>query len=218
MMYDPPRPLKRMFRRSQQHASSPPDQILSSLPDPFRSALLSMYAGEPQLGEDGQKYALDGTTNISPEEGMWLYEFCKKVRPRATLEIGLAYGFSTIYFLAAIAEDDNARHCAIDPYQRRAGRWAGIGLVQWAAFRRRQISFYRRAFLFGAGSSCRRVRALRDCLRGRTSSVRFGAGRLHSERGTLLHGRIHHSGRYVAAIHSARCGIHPNESNGLHRN
>ncbi len=80
-----------------------PDRLLSSLPQPFRCALLSMYAAEPQLGEDGQMHALEGNTGLSPAVGIWIYELCRRVRPLATLEIGLAYGFSTFCFLAALA-------------------------------------------------------------------------------------------------------------------
>jgi len=124
-----------MFCETPHDAAQLPDQILSPLPDPFRCALLSMYAGEPQLGEDGKLHVLDGTTNISPEEGMWLYELCRKVKPQATLEIGLAYGFSTVYFLAAMPAEGNAHHTAIDPFQRRApGRWEGIGLEHGRRF------------------------------------------------------------------------------------
>jgi hypothetical protein len=58
-----------------------------------------------------------------------IYELCRKVKPQATLEIGLTYGFSTIYFLAVLAENGNGRHSSIDPYQRcHPGRCAGIGL------------------------------------------------------------------------------------------
>ena len=40
----------------------PTDEILSPLPQPFRSALLSMYNREPQLGADGERHNLDGKT------------------------------------------------------------------------------------------------------------------------------------------------------------
>ena len=69
--------------------------ILSSLPEPFRSALLSMYAGDSQLGIDGQDHSIDPAIGISPAEGMWIYELCRKIKPQATLEIGLAYGIET---------------------------------------------------------------------------------------------------------------------------
>lgn len=90
-----------------------------------------MYAGDSQLGADGERRAINPTVGISPAEGMWIYELCRRVKPLATLEIGLAYGFSTLYFLAALAENQRGRHTAIDPYQVKApGRWAGIGLAQ----------------------------------------------------------------------------------------
>ena len=103
----------------------PTDEILSPLPQPFRSALLSMYNVEPQLGSDGERHSLDGKTLIAPEQGMWLYSLCRGMKPHATLEIGLAYGFSTSYFLAAIHENGAGHHTAIDPLQARL--WDGIG-------------------------------------------------------------------------------------------
>lgn len=108
-----------------------PEPILSSLPEPFRSVLLSMYAGDSQLGADGEKHSVDQAIGICPAEGMWIYELCRQVKPQATLELGLAYGFSTLYFLAALAENSKGRHTSVDPYELNApGRWAGIGLTQ----------------------------------------------------------------------------------------
>jgi predicted O-methyltransferase YrrM len=93
--------------------------------------LLSMYSGDSQPGVDGGQRSLDPATGISPAEGMWIHELCRQMKPQATLEIGLAYGFSTLYFLAALAENGSGQHTSIDPYQQKApGRWAGIGLAQ----------------------------------------------------------------------------------------
>lgn len=129
VMFDRLKRLSGLAPNRPQRVEPSPDEILSGLPQPFRSALLSMYAGDPQLGEDGEKHSLDGATGISPAEGMWIYDFCRKLKPRATLEIGMAFGFSTIYFLAALAETDDGRHSAIDPNQRRtSSTWSGIGL------------------------------------------------------------------------------------------
>ncbi len=117
-----------MFSQKQPTAHRPsPDEILSPLPGPFRSALLSMYRGEPQLGADGERYSLDGTTRISPRNGMWLYTLCREAKPKTTLEIGLAYGFSTVYFLAAVRENGFGHHTAVDPAQ---DHWHGIGSCQ----------------------------------------------------------------------------------------
>jgi predicted O-methyltransferase YrrM len=99
--------------------------ILSPLPEPFCSELLSMYADEPQIGSDGQMHTMHATTRISREQGMWIYNLCRAMKPKATLEIGLAYGFSTIYFLAAIRENGAGFHTAVDPFQD--SDWHGVG-------------------------------------------------------------------------------------------
>ena len=101
-----------------------------------------MYAGDSQLGTDGEKHSLDPAIGICPAEGIWIYEFCRQVQPQATLEIGLAYGFSTLYFLAALAENRNGRHTSVDPYQLNAsGRWAGIGLALGRRLGREKFRF-----------------------------------------------------------------------------
>ena len=50
------------------------------------------------MGSDGKMYKLDGVSKIGPEEGMYIYELCRKINPQRTLEIGFAYGFSTLFF------------------------------------------------------------------------------------------------------------------------
>lgn len=72
-----------------------------------------MYANEPQIGSDGKTHAMHPTTRISREQGMWIYNLCRSMKPKATLEIGMAYGFSTIYFLAAIRENGAGFHTAV---------------------------------------------------------------------------------------------------------
>ncbi|HUO16884.1 MAG TPA: class I SAM-dependent methyltransferase [Verrucomicrobiae bacterium] len=101
------------------------EEILSPLPPLIRSALVSMYNGEPQIGLDGERHNLHVGTGISTDEGMWLFNLCCEVKPKATLEVGLACGFSTLYFLAAIHENGFGHHTAIDPFQ---SHFYGIGL------------------------------------------------------------------------------------------
>jgi predicted O-methyltransferase YrrM len=114
-----------MFWKKQQAVDGPsPNELLSPLPQPFRSALVSMYNGEPQVGADGERHSLEPKTRIPQEEGMWMYRQCREAKPKATLEIGLAYGFSTVYFLAAISENGVGHHTAVDPFQKYAH---GIG-------------------------------------------------------------------------------------------
>ncbi len=94
-----------------------PEDVLATLPEQFRLPLLSMYAGEPQIGSRAELYPLDPATRISPEEGMWIHNLCRQLKPNKTIEIGLAYGFSTIYILAALHENGAGSHTAVDPHQ-----------------------------------------------------------------------------------------------------
>lgn len=129
--------VKRLFNSVDLEISrmNPAPKQMEDLPltlDPrYRSALLSMYRGEPQLGIDGQLHPIDNVTKVSISQGMWLYDMCLSVKPKSTLEIGMAYGYSTLFFLAAIARNQNGRHTAIDPFQR--SYWRGIGLTNATA-------------------------------------------------------------------------------------
>jgi predicted O-methyltransferase YrrM len=103
------------------------EELLAKIDVPFRSALLSMYNGDPQRGIDGQLHSIDKITIISPQQGIWIYDLCLSVKPRSTLEIGMAYGYSTLYFLAAATKNLSGYHTSIDPWQR--SYWHGIGLT-----------------------------------------------------------------------------------------
>jgi predicted O-methyltransferase YrrM len=56
-------------------------------------------------------------SNVSCDEGEFLQRVIRHVRPRRSLEVGLAYGISTLYICEALAEVGAERHVAIDPYQ-----------------------------------------------------------------------------------------------------
>ena len=114
-------------RHPAEAAPKPIEKLLAALDPRFRSRLLSMYRGEPQIGADGQLHPIDDGTKISASQGMWLYDLCLSIKPKSTLEIGMAYGYSTLYFLAAIARNQIGHHTAIDPFQRSC--WYGIGLT-----------------------------------------------------------------------------------------
>jgi predicted O-methyltransferase YrrM len=106
--------------------SSDPASALELMDEPFRSALLSMYRNEPQSTADGSLSHIDKDTRISAEQGIWMYELYLRSRPNASLEIGMAYGFSTLFLLAALAKNANGTHTAIDPFQ--SSSWQGVGI------------------------------------------------------------------------------------------
>ncbi|MFI0432686.1 MAG: class I SAM-dependent methyltransferase [Candidatus Nanopelagicales bacterium] len=104
-----------------------PMAALADLGRPFESALAGMYAGTPQVGADGERHPIDDSTRISVEEGMAIFSLCSTGDVADTLEVGLAYGFSTVYLLAALADNGGGSHTAVDPYQDVD--WNGIGLT-----------------------------------------------------------------------------------------
>jgi predicted O-methyltransferase YrrM len=96
----------------------------------FRERLASLHASEPQAGVDAILHQIDGTTRISPEEGTALTLLATRVTATRTLEVGLGYGFSTAYLLAALANRQQTEavvHVAIDPFQFTD--WNGIGIT-----------------------------------------------------------------------------------------
>jgi len=62
---------------------------LEALAPAFRQRLQSMYSGEQQPGNKGL-VELDKTTRISEPQGMWIYDAYLKLKPKQSLEIGLA--------------------------------------------------------------------------------------------------------------------------------
>src|SRR5580704_5971284 len=123
--------VRRLLNRQSDAVPPAVEEILAPLDLSFRVPLLSMYRGEPQLGLDGQHHAINPIIKISPSQGMWIYGLCLSGKPRATLEIGMCYGFSSLFFLAAIAKNKSGHHTAVDPDVRR--HWHGIGLAHVSA-------------------------------------------------------------------------------------
>jgi predicted O-methyltransferase YrrM len=122
--------LARILKRHSTVASSPNLSIkeaLAPISEPFRGAVLSMYSAKSMVVTDGQQHPIDPLTGIPPSQGMWFYELCCSLKPEATLEVGFAYGFSAVFFLAAGAANKVGHHTAIDPFQR--SHWYGIGLA-----------------------------------------------------------------------------------------
>jgi len=78
--------------------------------------------------EAGSPFRLDGITKISIEQGAALHALIADHQVVHSLEIGFAYGFSTVWMLDALRGKAGATHVAIDPFEKTA--WQGIGLAQ----------------------------------------------------------------------------------------
>jgi predicted O-methyltransferase YrrM len=97
------------------------------LPDQQAQDLLdSMYKNEPQLGEGNKYFEIDTVTRIPFAQGRFLYDLHLEIKPILSVEIGLGYGFSTLFLLAAMKTGDYGHHIAIDPAQKK--HWKNVGL------------------------------------------------------------------------------------------
>jgi len=91
-----------------------------------KAKLDSMYKLEMQEGIYGLQHQLDGVTTISFEQGTVLATIHREMKPDVSLEIGMAYGFSTLFILDSMHEHKYGYHIAIDPFQKSL--WHGIGI------------------------------------------------------------------------------------------
>ena len=69
---------------------------------------------------------LDNIVGITPAEGEMLARVIRALRPRVSLEVGLAYGTSALYICDALAEVRAKKHYIIDPNQ--SSEWRNVGI------------------------------------------------------------------------------------------
>jgi predicted O-methyltransferase YrrM len=91
-----------------------------------KEKLAALYAGGQHPGTDGQLHTIDSTTRIDQQQGEAIAALHQSVRPNLSIEIGFAYGFSTLHILDAMKKGRYGRHIAIDPFQKTL--WHGIGI------------------------------------------------------------------------------------------
>lgn len=69
---------------------------------------------------------------VDPEEGGFLSRLVESVKPKTSLEIGMAYGVSALYICEALNRLRHpVRHIVMDPFQTT--QWRGIGLQNLAS-------------------------------------------------------------------------------------
>ena len=65
--------------------------------------------------------------HMDRREGEFLQDIVRTIQPNVSLEIGMAFGLSTLFICDALAQlGARARHIVSDPYQH--SQWRGIGL------------------------------------------------------------------------------------------
>jgi predicted O-methyltransferase YrrM len=88
--------------------------------------LQSLISTRSVVTKDGINRAL-GDHHIPEEEGNFLQETIRRTQPRVSLEVGCAYGVSSLYICEALRQVDATKHIIIDAYQHDS--FEGIGLA-----------------------------------------------------------------------------------------
>ena len=86
----------------------------------IRARIEQIYSTKSVKGEDDSVHSIMPAA-LPPERGRFLLEVCRAQHPIATLEVGLAWGLSTLHIFQALAENGVVapRHVIMDPFQTR---------------------------------------------------------------------------------------------------
>ena len=87
----------------------------------YRDGLVTMPSGHTRPVE---------CTGVARQEGQRIYELVLRERPHRTLEVGMAFGLSSLWICQALGELGTGHHIAIDPHQ--AGDYENAGLANVA--------------------------------------------------------------------------------------
>jgi predicted O-methyltransferase YrrM len=91
----------------------------------MNDVLRSIIFNKSVLTEDGITRPLHSA--ISQGEGDFIQEMIRSAQPQVSLEVGCAYGVSSLFICEALREVGADKHIVIDPYQH--SHWEGIGLA-----------------------------------------------------------------------------------------
>jgi predicted O-methyltransferase YrrM len=91
----------------------------------MNSVIEEIYSEGVVRDEIGNEYKLH--SNVDKIEGEFIYQLiCSDPGVRKTLEIGCAYGLSSLHICSALYKRDYVKHTIIDPSQHN--NWHGVGI------------------------------------------------------------------------------------------
>ncbi len=91
----------------------------------MRTIIEEIYSGQRVRGRSGMAHRLHSA--IDPEEGQFLERLVKADSAiKRTLEVGCAYGLSSLHICAGLHGRPGARHTILDPFQN--SQWDGAGI------------------------------------------------------------------------------------------
>lgn len=105
-------------------------EVAPDLSEQARELLVDMYSSDRLGGTGPDPVALQAPVRITPLQGAQMNRLMKSAGATRSLEVGFAYGFSTIWMMEALLDRPKGTHVAIDPFEQTA--WGGVGLAQVA--------------------------------------------------------------------------------------
>ena len=84
----------------------------------IRARIEEIYAAKSVKGEGDLSYSIMPVA-VPPERGNFLLDVCRAERAASTLEVGMAWGLSTLHIFQALVENGAAapHHVIMDPFQ-----------------------------------------------------------------------------------------------------
>jgi predicted O-methyltransferase YrrM len=101
-----------------------------------RALINEILQSKQVIDEQGRAHPLN-STSITEDEGLFLEKMIDEHGSLNTIEIGFAYGLSSLFICAALEKRNKAHHTIIDPSQKAV--WNNIGV---ANLKRANIDFY----------------------------------------------------------------------------
>jgi predicted O-methyltransferase YrrM len=95
----------------------------------------SIYATKHVEDADGNRHEAF-PASIPYEDGMALYNVVRHTGAKRTLEVGMAFGVSSLFILQALDENHGTQHTSIDPWQEKWWYRTGLANVRRAGFGR----------------------------------------------------------------------------------
>ena len=90
------------------------------------AVIQEIYSSGLVRDAQGATYPHD-SSSVTFQAGALLYAFIREMKPARTIEIGLAYGLSSLFICQALSDNGRGDHMAIDPFQEKA--YKSIGLL-----------------------------------------------------------------------------------------
>jgi predicted O-methyltransferase YrrM len=110
----------------------------------IRRRIEQIYARQSILDDAGVNRAILPIA-VTPERGAFIADLCRAERPAATLEVGMAWGLSTLHILAALAEVHGGAgfkpHVVMDPFEASRFGNAALRVIRELGAER-MIEFY----------------------------------------------------------------------------